>query len=139
MPNDEPAPAGEIILYRTADGGTRIECRFENENVWLTQARMAELFQTTPQNITLHLRAIYEEGELAEAATCKDSLQVQTEGERDILTGAGRVEKAVADKLAADEYDKFHARRLALEAAADTKSFEEAVKKLPAKKPRKKT
>ncbi len=51
--------------------------RFENENVWLTQALMAELFQTTPQNFTLHLIAIYEEGELEEAATCKDSLQVQ--------------------------------------------------------------
>ena len=58
--------------------------------------------------------------------------------ERDILTHAGRVEKAVADKLAQDEYDKFHSRRLTLEAEADIKAFDEVVKKLPAKKPRKK-
>ncbi len=81
---ERPGPSGEIVLYQTEDGQTRIECRFENENVWMTQALMAELFQTTPQNITLHLRAIYEEGELAEAATCKDYLQVRTEGAREV-------------------------------------------------------
>jgi hypothetical protein len=79
-----PKPASEIVLYQTEDGHTRIECRFEHENVWMTQALMAELFQTTPQNITLHLKAIYEEGELAEAATCKDYLQVRTEGARQV-------------------------------------------------------
>ncbi len=62
----ETPPKSEIILYQTEDGRTRVQCRFENENVWMTQALMAELFQTTPQNITLHLRAIYEEGDLAE-------------------------------------------------------------------------
>jgi hypothetical protein len=77
MPANEPKPGGEIVLYQTEDGRTRIECRFENETVWMTQALMAELFQTTPQNITLHLKAIYEEGELAEAATCTDYLQVR--------------------------------------------------------------
>ena len=77
-------PRGEIVLYQTEDGETRIECRFENENVWMTQALMAELFHTTPQNITLHLRAIYEEGELRETATCKDYLQVRTEGGRQV-------------------------------------------------------
>ena len=58
--------------------------------------------------------------------------------ERDILTDAGRVEKAVADKLAEDEYDKFHTRRLALEAETDIKDFEEAIKKLQPVKGRKK-
>lgn len=77
-------PASEIILYQTEDGQTRIECRFEKENVWMTQALMAELFQTTPQNITLHLKAIYEDGELAETATCKDYLQVRAEGARQV-------------------------------------------------------
>ena len=72
----------EIILYQTEDGKTRLRVRLENETVWLTQAAMAELFQTTPQNITLHLRNIYEEGELAESGTCKDFLQVQDEGSR---------------------------------------------------------
>ena len=82
--SDEPLPKSEIILYQTEDGQTRIECRFDQENIWMTQALMAELFQTTPQNITLHLRAIYAEGELAEAATCKDYLQVRSEGARQI-------------------------------------------------------
>ena len=74
----------EIILYQTEDGRTRIECRLENDTLWLTQAQIAELFQTTPQNVTLHLKAIYAEGELAEAATCKDYLQVRSEGVREV-------------------------------------------------------
>lgn len=77
-------PNSEIILYQTEDGRTRIQCRFENETIWLTQAQMAELFQTTPQNVTIHLRAIFAEGELVEAATCKDYLQVRTEGGREV-------------------------------------------------------
>ena len=67
-------PRGELILYQTEDGRTRIECRFEQETLWLTQALMAELFQTTPQNITLHLQALYGEGEIEESATCKEYL-----------------------------------------------------------------
>jgi hypothetical protein len=62
----------------------KIDVRLEGETVWMTQAHMAELFQTTPQNITLHLQAIYEEGELTETATCKDYLQVRTEGARQV-------------------------------------------------------
>jgi hypothetical protein len=77
-------PNSSLILYQTDDGRTRIECRFENETVWLTQALMAELFEVTSQNITQHLRAIYDEGELPEAATCKEYLQVRTEGRRQI-------------------------------------------------------
>lgn len=80
----EPESKSEILLYQTEDGRTRVECRFEDQNVWLTQALMAELFQTTPQNITLHLKTIYEDGELAEAATCKDYLQVRMEGTREV-------------------------------------------------------
>lgn len=76
--------AGEFILYQAEDGQTKIECRFEHETLWLTQAQMAELFQTTPQNITLHLKAIFSEGELEEAATCKDYLQVRQEGDRQV-------------------------------------------------------
>ncbi|MBI4775370.1 MAG: virulence RhuM family protein [Deltaproteobacteria bacterium] len=74
----------EIVLYQTEDGRTRIQVRLENETVWLTQADMARLFQTTPQNITLHLKNIFLEGELDQAATCKDFLQVQTEGNRKV-------------------------------------------------------
>jgi len=72
----------EFVLYQTEDGSTRIQCRFENDTLWLTQAQLAELFQTTPQNVTLHLKAIFAEGELSEEATCKDYLQVRQEGSR---------------------------------------------------------
>lgn len=72
----------DFILYQTEDGQTRIQCRLENETLWLTQAQIADLFQTTPQNITLHLKAIYADGELQEAGTCKDYLQVRQEGNR---------------------------------------------------------
>ena len=81
---DAPASLSSLILYQTEDGQTRVQCRFENETVWLTQALMAELFQTTPQNITLHLKTIYAEGELSEAATCKSFLQVRPEGRRSV-------------------------------------------------------
>jgi len=79
-----PAPGGEFLLYQTEDGRTRIQCRLEDETLWLTQAQIAELFQTTPQNVTLHLKAIFAEGELREAATCKDYLQVRAEGGREV-------------------------------------------------------
>lgn len=80
----EPTPPSDLILYQTEDGKTRIQCRFEEENLWLTQAQMAELFQTTPQNITQHIKGIYGEGELAEASTCKQFLQVRSEGARQV-------------------------------------------------------
>lgn len=80
---DLAAPAG-FLLYQTEDGRTRIACRLEEETLWLSQAQMAELFQTTPQNVTQHLKAIYRDGEQSEAATCKDYLQVRTEGNRSI-------------------------------------------------------
>jgi hypothetical protein len=82
--SEEPLPRSELILYQTEDGQTRIQCRLEDETLWLTQAQMAELFQVTPQNVTLHLKAIFEEGELSEAATCKDYLQVRGEGGREV-------------------------------------------------------
>lgn len=72
--------SGEFILYQTEDGRTRIQCRFAEETIWLTQAQIAEMFQTTPQNVTLHLKALFAEGELVEGATCKDYLQVRQEG-----------------------------------------------------------
>ncbi len=81
---NDSAPRGEIVLYRTEDGRTRLECRFADESIWLTQALMAELFQVTPQNVTLHLKAIYAEGELDAAATCKEYLQVRSEGGREV-------------------------------------------------------
>ena len=74
----------QIIIYQTESGETKIDVRFQDETVWLTQKLMAELFQTTSQNITIHLKNIFEEGELDEMATCKDFLQVQKEGNREV-------------------------------------------------------
>ena len=81
---NKPEPDSDLILYQTEDGRTRIQCRFENETVWLTQQQMAELFQTTQQNVSLHVRNIYEEGELSEEATHKESLSVRQEGARSV-------------------------------------------------------
>jgi hypothetical protein len=78
------SPSGEFLLYQTEDGRTRIQCRFADDTIWLTQAQIAELFQTTPQNVTIHLKAIFAEGELDEGATCKDYLQVRQEGNREV-------------------------------------------------------
>jgi len=74
----------EILLYQTEDGQTKIDVRLEEETVWLSQAQMVELFQTTKQNISLHIKNIYEEGELDEISTVKDYLTVQTEGKREV-------------------------------------------------------
>ena len=74
----------EILLYQSEDGQTKIEVRLEEETVWLSQAQMVELFQTTKQNISLHIKNIYEEGELKEISTIKEYLTVQTEGKREV-------------------------------------------------------
>ena len=70
-------PQSQVLLYRAPDGRTRLEVRMQDETVWLTQAQMAELFQTTQQNVSLHIRNIYEEGELTPEATHKESLSVR--------------------------------------------------------------
>ena len=76
--------SGEIILYTTEDGGTQVSLREIDGTVWLTQAQIAELFQATKQNISLHISNILEEGELLEVATVKEYLTVQTEGTRQV-------------------------------------------------------
>lgn len=79
---DNSQPAGEILLYQTEDGRTRIECRFANESLWLSQAGMAELFQTSKQNIAKHLKAIFSEGELVEDAVVNLWLTTAADGKR---------------------------------------------------------
>jgi len=74
---------GEIILYQP-ENSIELEVRLENETVWLSQIQMAELFQTTIPNINMHLKNIFEEGELEEKATIKDFLIVQQEGKRQV-------------------------------------------------------
>ncbi len=75
---------GEILIYQDQSGKIKVDVRFEDETVWLTQKSMAELFQVKPQNITMHLKNIFAEGELEESATCKDFLHVQMEGNRQV-------------------------------------------------------
>ncbi len=77
-------PQSEIILYQTEDGHTRIDCRFEGETLWLTQQQIADLFQTSKQNVSQHIQNIYSEGELEEEATVKKFLTVRQEGNRQV-------------------------------------------------------
>ncbi|OIO75682.1 MAG: hypothetical protein AUJ85_02385 [Elusimicrobia bacterium CG1_02_37_114] len=77
-------PDNQIAFYQSPDGSVNIEVLYAEENIWLTQKKMAELFDTTVQNITQHLKNIYTEGESDQTATCKDFLQVQKEGEREV-------------------------------------------------------
>lgn len=78
--SDEPSPQSEIIFYQTEDGGTRVQCRFENETVWLTQQQMAELFQTTKQNVGQHLKSLFAEGELVQDSVVKESFTTAADG-----------------------------------------------------------
>jgi hypothetical protein len=77
----QPDNKGEIILYQP-DNSIQLEVRIENETVWLTQAQMVMLFDTTKQNVSLHINNIFKEGELERNSTVKDYLTVQQEGER---------------------------------------------------------
>lgn len=84
---NQPQPP-QFLVYQTEDGKTRIDVRLDGQTLWLPQADIATLFQTTPQNITLHIKSIYDDGELDEPATCKEYLQVRSEGKR-------RVERSI--------------------------------------------
>lgn len=81
--SDQPQ-ASRFLIYWAEDGAIKIEVRFEDETVWLSQPLMAELFGATQQNVSLHLQNIYEEGELQPAATHKEYLSVRREGARDV-------------------------------------------------------
>lgn len=74
----------DLILYTTEDGRSQIKLWAQEQTVWLTQLEMAELFDTTKQNISLHLKNIFEDGELDAVATVKESLTVQIEGSREV-------------------------------------------------------
>ena len=159
---DLMSPTGEFILYQTEDGRTRIQCRFADETIWLTQAQIAELFQTTPQNVTLHLKDIFVEGELDEGATCKDNLQVRQEGidfaelqalrqqmtmrdwiaklddflklsEHELLDHAGTISAETAKSKAEAEYERYHTLIDALPRPVD-RDFLEATKKVEARR-----
>lgn len=77
-------PGGEVILYNRDNGEPVLEVRVEGDTVWLSQQQVADLFQTTKQNISLHVRNIFDEGELERNRTVKESLTVRREGSRDV-------------------------------------------------------
>src|SRR5215213_2981530 len=82
MPNDPPQSS--IVLYQTEDGRTRVECRFDDRTIWLTQALMADLFQKDVRTINEHLVNIFNEGELDRGATVRKFRIVRREGSRDV-------------------------------------------------------
>jgi hypothetical protein len=88
LPQDEgaivPAGQGEILLYQTEDGRTRVECRFQDETIWLSQALIAELYQKDVRTINEHLKGIYGDGELAPEATIRKFRIVRREGNREV-------------------------------------------------------
>jgi hypothetical protein len=109
--SETPPPGGQFLVYQAEDGKLKLDVRFEGETVWLSQQQMATLFQTTQQNISLHLQNIYAEGELQLGATHKESLSVRQEGTRSvrrrvdfynldaILSVGYRVKSAVATRF----------------------------------------
>ena len=121
----------DIIFYTDEEGKLQIEVMVEEENVWLTQNSLSKLFETTRNNITMHIKNIYDDQELEENSTSKESLLVQKEdnAERnipmymkdwkkevdtvltirhyDILEGKGKISKKEADEKAENEYEKY--------------------------------
>ncbi|HPJ21754.1 MAG TPA: RhuM family protein, partial [Clostridia bacterium] len=75
---------GDILIYQNEKGETKIDAYFNEETIWLTQKSIANLYQTSSQNVTMHINHIYEEGELDSEVTCKSYLQVQKEGLREV-------------------------------------------------------
>ncbi len=82
MSSQENKPKGEILLYQTEDGRTRIDVRLQDETLWLTQMQMAELFQTTKQNVSLHLKNVFDENELIKDSVVKESLTTANDGKK---------------------------------------------------------
>lgn len=76
--------ASQFVIYQSGDGQIKLDVRFVDETVWLTQQQLAELFQTSRTNVVEHIQHIYEEGELDAAATCREFRQVRTEGTREV-------------------------------------------------------
>ena len=74
--------SSSVVVYHSDDDAVQLEVQLSDETVWLTQKQMSWLFDTTSQNITIHITNVYKEHELEKGATCKDFLQVQNEGER---------------------------------------------------------
>ena len=122
-PGSGPPGGGQIVLYQTEDGRQRIEVRLEGQTVWLTQASLAELFQTTTPNINIHLKRIYAEGELVEEATIKDYLIVRSEPPHDAgIFPHGSEQDA--------QYEKFAENRRIIEADHADEELRQQVRRL---------
>lgn len=91
MSDDAPTPSS-IVLYQTEDGRTRIQCRFEDESIWLTQALIAELFQIGVNTVNHHIKEICEEGELERPPTIRQYRIVRLEGSREVARELERSE-----------------------------------------------
>ena len=85
MPSQDSMPKDEVLLYQTDDGKTRIDVHLQGETVWLIQMQMTELFQTTKQNISLHLKNVFDEGELAKDSVVKESLTTDSNGKMNLM------------------------------------------------------
>jgi len=149
----------QFLIYQAPGGAIKIDVRFEDETVWLAQQHLADLFQTTKQNIGQHLKNIFEEGELAQDSVVKNFFTTAADGknystnfynldaiwiakldgflrlnERGILTHAGNVSHELALSHAEQEYDSFHRQRLIADASRPD-DFEKCLKQLPPAKP----
>lgn len=136
------ARKSQFLIYQAEGGAIKIDVRFEDETVWLTQQLLAELFQTSKQNIGQHLKNVFAEGELTQKAVVKNFFTTAADGknflrlnERGILTHAGKLSHELALGHAEHEYDGFHLRRIA-ENAEQPDDFEKSIKSLPTSKPR---
>ena len=74
----------EVLIYNDKDGLIKVDVKFINEDVWLTQSQLAEIYKTSRENITMHISNIYKDNELPKDSTCKKFLQVQNEGTRSV-------------------------------------------------------
>ena len=99
--------SSQILIYQTERGQTKIEVLLKNETVWLTQKLMAELFQTTKQNISLHIQNIYNDGELPLEATVKEYLTVQKEGDRQVSRTSEKYKGKTLDFITHRETQKY--------------------------------
>ena len=85
---------GEIFIYQTEKGETKIDVYMEGVTIWLSRVNIAQLYGTSPQNITMHIKNIYEEGELEEDSTSKNYLLVQNEGGREVSRSTIKIGRA---------------------------------------------
>lgn len=128
MENNKKEIQSEIIIYQTEDGNTKIDVKFQDETVWLTQAQLCELYQTSKSNISEHIKHIFEEGELEEVSVVRKFRTTGADGKNynithynldmifslgeKLLQGAGSISHAQAMEKATEEYRKYQVQNL---------------------------